>query len=344
MESHMGRLKLVAIAALAISIALPVQAKKPKEELPPSCPIDGTLRTADPKLLERFTSLAGCSEQVLVAPATPSDYVDPDGTVIIGSDRNGRSERSQEAAYNLTYASAVPTIIEDEAGDQNGRPGKKSKLGKVKDKATKGAKTEYYSYGASSNAPNLSGTGIAVRIVPEPQPVPTYAAVPQAGAPSFSGAAGPDDMSILSMRPQSFRTRYDDLISSVAATHRIDPLFLHAVIYQESRYRSTAVSHAGATGLMQIMPGTGRMLGVHPRHLTDPTTNVDAGARLLRKLHGKYGDNFELILAAYNAGEGAVAKYGNAVPPYRETRDYVKKVMARYTELLAEQNGVAPQK
>jgi soluble lytic murein transglycosylase-like protein len=93
---------------------------------------------------------------------------------------------------------------------------------------------------------------------------------------------------------------------------------------------------------MQIMPGTGRLLGVQPAHLNDPTTNVDAGARLLRRLYYKYDGNFDLVLAAYNAGEGAVQKYGNRVPPYRETQDYVKKVMQRYNKLLAEQSGMAP--
>jgi hypothetical protein len=329
----MGLQKIAVVAALIIATAIPAHAKKSKETTPPPCPIDGTLRTADPKLLERFSGLAGCEEQLLVAPATPSDYVDPDGTVIIGSDRNMRSQRSDEAEYSLTFAQSQPTIID--ADDEDGASVKK---------ATKGAKTEYYSYGASSTAPSLSGTGVAIRIVPEPQPL--YAPASQFGGPGlggagFSGPIGADDLAILAMRPQSFRTRYDDLIGSIATSQRIDPLFLHAVIYQESRYRTTAVSHAGATGLMQIMPGTGRLLGVHPRRLSDPLTNVDAGARLLRKLHRKYGGNFELILAAYNAGEGAVEKYGNTVPPYRETQDYVKKVMAKYSELLAEQGGVA---
>jgi soluble lytic murein transglycosylase-like protein len=80
---------------------------------------------------------------------------------------------------------------------------------------------------------------------------------------------------------------------------------------------------------------------VHPAHLNDPVINVDAGARLLRRLYFKYDGNFDLILAAYNAGEGAVQKYGNRVPPYRETQNYVKMVMQRYNKLLAEQNGAA---
>ncbi len=122
-------------------------------------------------------------------------------------------------------------------------------------------------------------------------------------------------------------------ILASARAHRIDPLFLHAIIGQESTYKPQALSHAGARGLMQIMPGTGARFGVATTALYDPATNIDTGARLLKSLQGRYGKDFNLILAAYNAGEGAVAKYGNAIPPYRETQDYVVKVMGRYAAL-----------
>ena len=115
--------------------------------------------------------------------------------------------------------------------------------------------------------------------------------------------------------------------------HRIDPLFLHAIIGTESTYRASALSHAGARGLMQIMPGTGARFGVAQDALYDPATNIETGARLLKSLQKRYGKDFDLILAAYNAGEGAVARYGNQIPPYRETQDYVVKVMARYAAL-----------
>lgn len=343
----MSPLKNIVAFALLLSAFIPAHAKKSEENIPPPCPVDGTLRTADPKLLERFIALSGCAEQILVAPATPSDFVDPDGTVIIGADRKGRIDRADDASYEMIYASDMSTLTDSGDEDQNEalpKPPSKKAFGKKSRKAAKAATTEYYSYGAANAAPSLSGTGVAVRIVPEPQPlsVSAYAAGPQVDGAGFSTQPSATEAAILAMRPQSFRTPHDDVIANIANTHRIDPLLLHAVIYQESRYRQTAVSHAGAKGLMQIMPGTGRLLGVQPGRLTDPMTNVDAGARLLRKLHRKYGGNFELVLAAYNAGEGAVQKYGNAIPPYRETQDYVKKVMAKYSELLAEQNGVAP--
>lgn len=123
---------------------------------------------------------------------------------------------------------------------------------------------------------------------------------------------------------------YDAHIFRTAAAYKVDPLFLHAIIATESAGNPRAVSYVGARGLMQIMPATGRGLGVQPVALFDPAVNVDAGARHLKRLQRRYGRNFDLILGAYNAGEGAVARYGNRVPPYAETQAYVRKVMARY--------------
>lgn len=124
-------------------------------------------------------------------------------------------------------------------------------------------------------------------------------------------------------------------ILASAQAHRIDPLFLHAIIGTESTYVPGAVSHAGARGLMQIMPRTGARFGVATDALYDPAINIETGARLIKSLQKRYGKDFNLILAAYNAGEGAVARYGNAIPPYRETQDYVVKVMNRYAALRA---------
>jgi hypothetical protein len=126
---------------------------------------------------------------------------------------------------------------------------------------------------------------------------------------------------------------FDPHIQASAQAYRIDPLFLHAIIGTESTYAPGAISHAGARGLMQIMPGTGARFGVASEALYDPATNIDTGARLLKSLQKRYGKDFDLILAAYNAGEGAVERYGNRIPPYRETQDYVVKVMSRYAAL-----------
>jgi Transglycosylase SLT domain len=173
--------------------------------------------------------------------------------------------------------------------------------------------------------------GYVVRIVPKTQEVMP---VEFAGVEGRTGDVQAD--TILAMRPVSYSTPYDDMIARVAARHRIDPLLLHAVIKQESSYKVQATSHVGARGLMQLMPGTARMLGIGADSIAHAESNVDGGARLLRRLHARYND-FPLVLAAYNAGEGAVAKYGNRIPPYAETQQYVQKVLGNYQRLLAEQ-------
>ena len=100
------------------------------------------------------------------------------------------------------------------------------------------------------------------------------------------------------------------------------------VIERESRFHTRAVSPKGALGLMQLMPGTARRLGV--RKPFDAAENIRAGTQYMRELMDMFGGKVDLVLASYNAGEGAVLKYGRNVPPYRETRDYVKTIGKRY--------------
>ena len=120
--------------------------------------------------------------------------------------------------------------------------------------------------------------------------------------------------------------------------HQTYPLLLHAIAHVEARHNPAAVSPAGARGEMQVMPATARRFGVTDpeRSLHDPDTNLRASAALLRTLRKRYGDDLRLVLAAYNAGEGAVEKYGRDVPPYPETQDDVRKVLAVYRRLGAE--------
>ena len=129
------------------------------------------------------------------------------------------------------------------------------------------------------------------------------------------------------------RRRPDRLstIALVSRRYRIDPLLLHAIVARESGYRSGAVSRKGALGLMQVMPGTARGLGVADpaRLLSDPTYNLVAGATYLKQLQGQFGNNVPMVLAAYNAGPGAVRRY-RGVPHYRETQSYVSTIMSRY--------------
>lgn len=123
------------------------------------------------------------------------------------------------------------------------------------------------------------------------------------------------------------RERMEPLIMAAAATHGLDPALLRAIIHVESRFNPLALSTAGASGVMQLMPATARRYGVVNR--ADPRQNIDAGARYLRDLLGQFGGNVALALSAYNAGEGAVLRHARRVPPYRETLTYVPEVMAR---------------
>jgi soluble lytic murein transglycosylase-like protein len=117
---------------------------------------------------------------------------------------------------------------------------------------------------------------------------------------------------------------YSELIASAAQAHGVDPILVQALIQVESNYQPRAKSSKGAMGLMQIMPATAREYRV--RNAYDPQSNLDAGIRKLKGLLEKWGD-VALALAAYNAGEGAVQKF-NGVPPYRETQNYVSRILA----------------
>lgn len=124
------------------------------------------------------------------------------------------------------------------------------------------------------------------------------------------------------------KSKFSDMIERAALRHNIDARLLHAVIQAESAYNPNAVSSAGAVGLMQLMPDTARRYGVTDRR--DAEQNVDGGARYLKDLLALFNSNLTLAVAGYNAGEGAVMKYNNTVPPYRETRNYVQHVLSLY--------------
>jgi soluble lytic murein transglycosylase-like protein len=132
-------------------------------------------------------------------------------------------------------------------------------------------------------------------------------------------------------KPQPVKPSADvnALVEKSAKAHSIDPLLIHSVIQVESNYNARAVSNKGAQGLMQLTPPTARMLGVSDSF--DPQQNIEAGVRYLKHLKDLYKDD-RLALAAYNAGPGAVDKYKQQVPPYKETRDYVEQVGKRYDQ------------
>lgn len=171
-----------------------------------------------------------------------------------------------------------------------------------------------------------------------------YAYVDEQGTTHFSNVPSDDRFEIVlssldpnelpSIHPAilSLSVRYDPLIRAAAREADIDPELLRAVIVVESGFDAEAVSHAGAQGLMQLMPATARSYGVSDAF--DPQQNIRGGAQYLRDLMDRYDEDFELALAAYNAGEDAVHKYGNTIPPFPETRKYVPKVMNIYNRLL----------
>jgi soluble lytic murein transglycosylase-like protein len=124
------------------------------------------------------------------------------------------------------------------------------------------------------------------------------------------------------------RARYDKHILEAARDTRLEPALIHAVISAESGYNPFARSRKGAAGLMQLMPEVAKRYGVKNR--LDPAQNINGGARYLRDLIRMFNNDLQLAVAAYNAGENAVVRFGNRIPPYRETMAYVPRVMSYY--------------
>lgn len=133
------------------------------------------------------------------------------------------------------------------------------------------------------------------------------------------------------------RKKFSPTVDYAAERYNLPKPLLHAVITAESAFDPAAVSRAGAVGLMQLMPETARRYGVKDR--LNPYENIHGGSRYLRDLLIMFNNDLNLALAAYNAGEGAVKKYGNKIPPYAETRNYVKKVRAYYAQYSKTTSG-----
>ena len=123
------------------------------------------------------------------------------------------------------------------------------------------------------------------------------------------------------------------MIKQSGAKYGVDPYLIFCVMEQESHFNARALSPKGARGLMQLMPGTSARFGV--RRPSDPAQNIAGGTRYLKQLIEQFNGRIDLVLASYNAGEGAVMKFGRKVPPYRETREYVKRISYRYRRAKA---------
>jgi len=122
---------------------------------------------------------------------------------------------------------------------------------------------------------------------------------------------------------------FKEMIDTAAAKYNIDPKLVQAVVQTESNFKADAISPAGAKGLMQLMPGTAAELGV--QNALDPQQNLDGGVKYLKELLDSNQGNVETALAAYNAGPGAVKEYGG-IPPYQETKTYIKRVLDQYQQ------------
>ncbi|MGH9159402.1 MAG: lytic transglycosylase domain-containing protein [Vicinamibacteraceae bacterium] len=153
---------------------------------------------------------------------------------------------------------------------------------------------------------------LVARVAPDEVPHPTPAGESSVGAVATLRTSQGDPP-----------LQYARLIEETSLRHQVDPQLVHAVIAVESRYQPRARSRKGAMGLMQLMPATARQYAVANPY--DPAANVDAGVRHLRSLLDRF--DLKLALAAYNAGEAAVQRFGG-VPPYQETRDYIQRVLA----------------
>lgn len=161
---------------------------------------------------------------------------------------------------------------------------------------------------------------------PDPPPAPLVAEAPAAPAPIPLRFA--EDQPI----PEG---PYGTLIYETARRHQVNPQVVAALIRQESAGNRRAVSHKGARGLMQLMPATAQRFGVRKEHLFDPRHNLEAGVRYLSWLLDQFPNDLARVLAAYNAGENAVARYGG-IPPYRETQNYVRRIYATLGLTLSE--------
>jgi soluble lytic murein transglycosylase-like protein len=161
---------------------------------------------------------------------------------------------------------------------------------------------------------------LVAEVRPDEVPREMWSASTNASAGATSAVAP------LSARP------FAALIETVALKHGIDPALVHAVIATESNYQPRATSRVGARGLMQVMPATARDLGVRSAAaLFDPTQNVEAGVKYLKSLLDRFDGDLPTALAAYNAGPGAVSKH-EGIPPYPETRKYVRKVLSNFQQ------------
>ena len=148
---------------------------------------------------------------------------------------------------------------------------------------------------------------------------------------SFKPAQRPTQAAVPRARSKS---AYDEAINEAASRYNIPPALVRAIMHAESAFDPQALSHKGASGLMQLMPATAEDMYV--KDIFEPRENIEGGVRYLRVLANQYNGDMVKMIAAYNAGPKAVEKYGGAIPPYAETQAYVRKVLALYYQYKAQ--------
>ena len=189
-----------------------------------------------------------------------------------------------------------------------------------------------------------ASSGVHIQVAEKPAPKPT-----KRGRRSFPRMISSDDPFVkktdLAIQPiptsvktasiknlDGFTTgdvKIDGLIAESGARNNVDPALIYSIMHQESTFKRNALSPKGARGLMQLMPPTASRFGV--TNIFDPQQNIEGGTRYIRFLLDMFGGDVSLALAGYNAGEGAVTRYGRQVPPYRETQEYVRRIFNRYS-------------
>ncbi|MDR1486905.1 MAG: lytic transglycosylase domain-containing protein [Deltaproteobacteria bacterium] len=172
----------------------------------------------------------------------------------------------------------------------------------------------------------------AGEIVSEKPPAQTVVAFADSLKPDLSLLAKIKEQSSAKPVFDKKLNNYENMIHEAAKAHQVSPALIKAVIQAESRFNAQAVSSQGAVGLMQILPSTARSMGVSSP--LEPYDNITAGVRYLKTLLKEFNDDEYLALAAYNCGPDAIRRYGNNMPPFRETKTFVAKVMEYYTSYI----------
>jgi soluble lytic murein transglycosylase-like protein len=260
--------------------------------------------------LQRLRPIAGCLSISLLL-ALPSQAAE---SIAAHLDSNGRLVFVNEPAPTSASSSKIAAPKASSSSSSPAQP---------KAEATSASRRVINSTQAPDSLPAVENLGSAI-------------AQPPALAPAALGS--PE--SAVASATASRSADLNSLIEQAAMRHQVDPELVKAIVKVESNFNPRAVSPAGALGLMQLIPATAMRFGV--ANPFDPQANLDGGVRYLKYLLGQYEGNVQLSLAAYNAGEDAVARSGGMIPSIRETQDYIRKIAQLYPQQAMSATGLPP--